>query len=286
MRQQHVSVYPGHEWSGVIIHVPHASRLIPAEVRDQILLNDAALERELDAMTDAFTDFIAQRIADTTLHRPWIVVNELSRLVIDPERSPDAREEMNAVGMGAVYTRTSDGSPLRDDDELEADELIRTYFDPYATALTDLVDERLAKVGSALIIDLHSYPLVANPYELHTDGPRPEICIGTDPFHTPESLVEIVREGLGGFDVGLDSPFAGCYVPLKHYGASHGVRAFMVELRRDLYVDDSGALVEAAVTPIAEALAQLISMLDLEPLTTCRGMGNFMGDAHFDEPAP
>ena len=118
--------------------------------------------------------------------RPWRFVNRLSRLVVDPERFPDEREEMRAVGMGAVYTRTTHrrGAAARGHDR---EPLIERYFQPYARAITEAVTERLAD-GRAVIIDVHSYPSGPLPYELHGDGPRPAVCLGTDAFHTPPGL--------------------------------------------------------------------------------------------------
>ncbi len=46
---------PGAEGSPVILHVPHSAREIPPEVRAGILLDDRALERELDHIVDAIT---------------------------------------------------------------------------------------------------------------------------------------------------------------------------------------------------------------------------------------
>jgi hypothetical protein len=40
----------------VVLHVPHASTVIPADVRAGIVLDDAALARELLASTDHHTD--------------------------------------------------------------------------------------------------------------------------------------------------------------------------------------------------------------------------------------
>ena len=87
-------------------------------------------------------------------------VNRLSRLVIDPERFPDEREVMNSVGMGAVYTQTSTGKPLRSENPAHRAELIATRFEPYRRALADLVDDRIAATGRAVILDLHSYPRI------------------------------------------------------------------------------------------------------------------------------
>lgn len=80
-------VIAGHPDSSVVIHVPHSSRTIPPDVRAAITLDDAALERELDAITDAHTDVIAERAASIAALRPWIFVNGLSRLVVDPSGS-------------------------------------------------------------------------------------------------------------------------------------------------------------------------------------------------------
>jgi hypothetical protein len=106
------------------MHVPHASTVIPPEVRGQLLLDDVELARELERMTDARTDELAAAAAALVVPRPWLFVNCLSRLVVDPERFPDEREEMRRVGMGAVYHRTSAGLPLRDTDGATEADLI------------------------------------------------------------------------------------------------------------------------------------------------------------------
>lgn len=241
-------VIPGAPGSRVILHVPHSSRAIPDDVRAGIVLDDAALEDELDAITDAHTDRLAEQAAEQAAVRPWLLVNRLSRLVVDPERFPDESEEMNAVGMGAVYTRTTARGVLREPSEEERSLLVERYFHPYARAMSELVSKRLDAVGAVTILDVHSYPRAALPYELHGDGPRPEVCLGTDTFHTPAALVDSAREVFGvlGDDaVGLDSPFAGAYVPLDRYGVDRRVSALMLETRRDVVASEAAALSRA-----------------------------------------
>lgn len=160
---------PGAADSPVILHVPHSAREIPAEVRAGIVLDDGALERELDHITDSHTARLAEEAARLTAVRPWRFVNRLSRLVVDPERFPDEREEMRAVGMGAVYTRTTHRSVLRPA-ETDPEPLVARYFRPYAQAMTDAVAERLSAVGRAVVVDVHSYPREPLPYELHGAG--------------------------------------------------------------------------------------------------------------------
>ncbi|MFI8203010.1 N-formylglutamate amidohydrolase [Streptomyces sp. NPDC085937] len=249
---------PGDPASPVILHVPHSAREIPADVRSGIVLDDAALERELDHITDAHTASIADAAARAAGVTPWRFVNRLSRLVVDPERFPDEREEMLAVGMGAVYTRTTHKDALRPDG-FDAAPLVERYFHPYARAMTEAVAGRLAVTGRCVIVDVHSYPSAPLPYELHGDGPRPEVCLGTDPFHTPPALLAAAREAFAPCgETGLDSPFAGTYVPLEFYGKRAEVSALMVEIRRDTYMTEPGGPADEGLPRLASALGTLI----------------------------
>ncbi|WP_217208098.1 N-formylglutamate amidohydrolase [Streptomyces sp. AC550_RSS872] len=249
---------PGAPDSPVILHIPHSSREVPADVRTGIVLDDTALERELDHIVDAHTADLAEAAANAAQLTPWRFVNRLSRLVVDPERFPDEREEMLAVGMGAVYTQTTHLTRLRPADT-DPEPLIARYFRPYAKAMTEAVADRLAVTGRAVIIDVHSYPTARLPYELHGEGPRPPVCLGTDPFHTPSALLTAAREVFAACgETGLDSPFSGTYVPLEFYGKDPRVSALMVEIRRDTYMAEPGGPAGPGLTRLAGALAALV----------------------------
>ncbi|MFF4568486.1 N-formylglutamate amidohydrolase [Streptomyces sp. NPDC001410] len=252
---------PGAAESPVLLHVPHSARAIPEDVRKGILLDDTALGLELDHITDAHTSRIAERAAGLAGLTPWRFVNRLSRLVVDPERFPDEREEMLAVGMGAVYTRTTHRGELRAADT-DPEPLIERYFRPYAQAMTEAVAGRLAATGRAVVIDVHSYPGQALPYELHGTGPRPPVCLGTDAFHTPPELREAAWKAFSACgETGLDSPFSGTYVPLEYYGRDRRVSALMVEIRRDTYMTEPGGPAGPGLERLATALATLVNAL-------------------------
>lgn len=245
--------------AAVILHVPHGSRELTATARGSILLDDDALAAELDHMTDSHTGLIAGRAAVAASHAPWMLENRYSRLVLDPERFPDEREEMRDVGMAAVYTRTAYGQRLRHDDPARDEALLACHYRPYAAAMTDLVDGRLAATGHALIIDIHSYPSQPLPYELYGAGARPAICLGTDSFHTPPQLLAAARKAFADVgDIDLNTPFAGCYVPLKHYRRQPAVTALMVEIRRDTYMEEPGGPTTEGIDRLVCALAELI----------------------------
>ncbi len=259
MDQDASEIRRGHESSHVVLHVPHSSRVIPADVRDGILLNDQELALELLLMTDSHTDRVAERASESAALTPWMFVNRVSRLVVDPERFPDEREEMLAVGMGAVYTSTAHGGVLRHPDPVIEKELVERFFHPYAKDLADLVDSRLERCGTVTIIDVHSFPSAPLPYELHADLRRPAVCLGVDSFHTPTSLVDAASDRLREFgEVLINEPFIGTYVPLPHWGKTPLVASMMIEIRRDLYMDEAtGDPRSDAIDSVGAALGDL-----------------------------
>lgn len=253
-------VIPGDPGSSHVLHVPHSSTRIPPDVREQILLSDDELAVELRHMTDARTDELATAAAERASLRPWLFVNRLSRLAVDPERFPDEREEMRRVGMGAVYTQTSQRQPLRQVDRRDEQDLLERFFHPYAAALADLIDDRLAQTGSVALLDLHSYPERALPYELHQQARRPAVCLGLDELHTPPRLLQQAQRAFERCgDVVVNEPFIGTYVPLRHYGCDLRVSSLMIELRRDSYLDENGDLEAMRSDRVVTALVDLVN---------------------------
>lgn len=227
----------------VVAHVPHAGTWIPPDTRSAILLDDTDLAHELLVMTDHHTDAL---FAWTVRRGASALVNGWSRLVLDPERFEDpALEPMERVGQGAVYTRTSDRRPLRAQDPVERTRLIERLYRPWHGTLATLVREALEAAGSCLVIDCHSFGTLPLPSEADQSPDRPDVCVGTDAYHTPPELADVLEDALRdqGFRVRRDSPFSGAMVPADRYRTDLRVRSVMLEVRRALYCDEAtGAL--------------------------------------------
>ena len=223
--------------SHVIRHIPHSSLVIPEAHRQPFVLSDTELDFELLRMTDGYTDELFDALPGVAVTFP------VSRLVVDVERfEEDHLEPMSSRGMGVLYTQTHDQRPLR---RLLADEerrlLLDKYYRPHHQALEAAVERALLTQGRALLLDCHSFPSRALPYEMFDHQTRPEIGIGTDAFHTNDGLVAraVMAFARRGFSVALNKPFPGTITPLKFYGREQRVQSVMIEVRRDLYMDES-----------------------------------------------
>jgi N-formylglutamate deformylase len=232
--------------SWVILHVPHDATRIPYQVRDQFVLSDELLAREVLRMTDSHTRALfCEPHAETSA-----VVAPVSRLVVDVERfEDDAAEPMAEIGMGVVYRRGSSLQALRR--ALTRDEherLLADYYRPHHVALNHAAAACLAAHGRVLLLDCHSFPSRPLPYEPAQRADRPDICIGTDDFHTPPALAEAFIDTYAGagFTVRRDSPFAGAMMAAPFHRSEPRACALMVEVNRGLYMDEaSGAKLDS-----------------------------------------
>ena len=243
----------------VVVHIPHSSVHIPKKYRRQLVLTDTALDAELLAMTDHFTD----RLFESALRSgATLFVNRISRLVMDPERFPDDQDEsMSAKGMGAVYLKTSSGERLRRDEfgDRDRQEVMDELYRPYAAALQEIVAQQLARSQRCLIIDAHSFPSRPLPYE-DPNLERPDICLGFADPHAPNDVVALLRRGFeeDGVRVTFNQPFAGSYVPSTHYLRDPRVKSVMVEVNRSLYLDERNGTEGVGYSTVAEQLERLI----------------------------
>ena len=209
-------------------------------------------------MTDHYTD---ELFSSPTIEAESVIF-PISRLVVDPERFTDDKQEvMSKKGMGVVYTKTSDQKQLRRDiSDQERKSLLNTYYIPHHKKLSDLVCRSLDSINKAIIIDAHSFPSVPLPYEFDQNPQRPDICIGTDSFHTPDVLVNKAKDifSLAGYSVVLNQPFAGTYVPAPFYHNDPRVVSLMIEVNRNLYMDEITGSKNDNFTQIRDVLESLL----------------------------
>ena len=263
MALQNFEIVAGDPNSKVILHVPHSATFIPDDLRKDILLSDQELKAELDEMTDTFTEAIALKAAELSGSKPWLFINNFSRLVIDPERFPDEREAMNAVGMGAVYQKTSISTQLRNPDPIAEKQLLDAYFHPYSESLSDLVAQRFAALGEVTLIDVHSYRVNQHPNAINHGQLRPPICIGADSFHTPEWLVEVAQSAFSIIGENyINQPYSGTYVPLTFYQKEAKITSLMMETRANTFLTDE-LITHAGFETVTKALANLVDLIQL-----------------------
>jgi N-formylglutamate amidohydrolase len=167
--------------------------------------------------------------------------------------------------MGAVYTATTEGAPLRVGvTTSQRTELLGRFYEPHHAALEAATQAVLDATGQCLIIDAHSFPSDPLPCDLDQNSVRPDVCIGTDPFHTPKQLAADAAAAFTahGLDVAIDRPYSGAIVPTRWYRTDRRVTSVMVEISRRLYMDEAtgekSAEFPKALAVVRSVLATLI----------------------------
>ena len=217
--------------SNIILHIPHASTIIPHGTT--FLVDDQTIREELLKLTDWHTEDLFSAGGHVRIIAPY------SRLFCDTERfADDDREVMAEKGMGVLYTTLDDGRLFRHASPALKQSILNQYYWPHHRNLSDAVHSRLQQYGSALIIDGHSYPDEPLQRDLNKQVPRPDVNIGTDPFHTPQELIDVSVKFFEkkGLSLGINWPYQGTMVPAEYYRKNPQVYSIMLEINRKLYL--------------------------------------------------
>ncbi len=211
-------------------------------MRDQFLLDDAELAEEHARLVDQFADLL---YLDASCSTPNIRAT-VSRLVVDAERFPDdAIERAARTGFGAVYEKTTKGTSLRRTLTQRERELLLARHAAHHARLAAAVQAILDEHGRCLLIDCHTFPDEPLPFEVSgRRAVRPDVCIGTDPFHTKPTLARHFRRAFAdaGWSVAINRPFRGTLVPSAFYQQDARVQSIMVEVNRRVCRDESGSV--------------------------------------------
>lgn len=165
--------------------------------------------------------------------------------------------------MGWYYTKCANGILLRRDSPVSIGEILKKYYNPHHITLEKEVRSLLNSHGKCLVLDGHSFYPKPLPYETDQAKDRPDFCIDTDSFHTPERLTAACVSFLEhkGFSVKVNSPFSGAMIPMKYYRKDVRVSAIIIEVNKRLYMRTSTEK-NKDFHRIKKTLAQLLSLLE------------------------
>lgn len=122
---------------------------------------------------------------------------------------------MAQYGMGMLYEKTDDGKELRQVNEELRSYIKQEYYDKHHTSFTKAVESALQEKGEVLILDCHSYRDQPIHRDLIKKYPCPDFNIGTDSYHTSNSLRDF---SMGffiakGYTILDNDPYAGAITP-------------------------------------------------------------------------
>jgi predicted N-formylglutamate amidohydrolase len=224
----------------------HATNFVPRAL-ENLGLERADLERHI--AFDIGIAGVAERLS-ALLDLP-LVITHFSRLICDPNRSPDDPTISPAISDGTLVPANRDLAP----EALE--ERLATFYRPYHAAISDALDGLLEKGSRPAFVSLHSMtPMIRGerrPWEtsiLWNDDPR-----------LPLPMMKRLRRR--GLIVGDNVPYAGNdgHGNTVHFHAEpRGLANILFEIRQDLIDTPKGQ--EDWAVLLAEELSAMIPTID------------------------
>ena len=266
-------VSPASLESPLIVASPHSGRDYPDAFVAASRLDAAALRQS----EDFFVDQLFQAAQDIGAH---MLAARFPRAYCDANREPyelDPNMYLDAIpqhantrsprvsgGLGTIAKVVASKQEIYGGKlpYSEAARRIRRYYHPYHDALSTLIEDKIARFGSCVLLDGHSMPpLRRNAGD--PGGPGPDFVLG-DRFGTSchPALTDCITSFLTdrGYRVARNTPYAGGFTT-SHYGRpNQGIHALQIEICRSRYMDPENLSVTNGFAGLQADLSDLLGV--------------------------
>jgi N-formylglutamate deformylase len=218
----------------LLISVPHAGTLIPAEIKERM-----APEALFLPDTDWFVDKLygwATVLGATLISTPW------SRYLVDLNRPSDDSPLYDQPGTSLVPDTTFCGHPIYRDGEKpgaeEVEKRVNLYWRPYHELLTELLAAMKERHGYAILLDGHS---IRSKLPGLFEGELPELNLGTNEGKSAaRGLCDRAWQVLeaSSFEAVRDARFTGGYITRNYGRPEEGVHAVQLEIAQRAYMQE------------------------------------------------
>lgn len=226
LRQGHVPL---------LISMPHNASQIPAELAQRM---------EPYARQAPDTDWFLDRLYDFAADMGCSILQpHYSRYVVDLNRpSDDTNLYPGADTTGLCPTSCFDRRQIylqnQEPDEIEVQQRVQTYWQPYHQALEQEIQRLQERFGCLAVYDAHS---IASHVPRFFEGQLPDLNLGTNAsascaVELEQALTEVARKS--GYSWVLNGRFKGGYIT-RHYAYPAGeIHSFQLELSQATYLNE------------------------------------------------
>lgn len=249
----------------LIVEVPHAGLTIPEALAEEYVAPREAVMRDADI-------FVDRLYANAPLHGATLLVADVSRYVVDLNRS---RDDVDAVAVpdhpapvslqprGVIWRATTDGRPIlkRPLGYAAFQERLSRYYLPYHDDLQREIASLHEAHGYVVVLAAHSMPSTGRSMHPDLGAKRADVVPGTLGRSSADArVIDLVDAHFrhAGLSVRHDDPYRGGFTTANYGQPGRGVHVIQIELNRALYVDEATFEVR---TPEFEALRSLLDEL-------------------------
>ncbi|GAA6155256.1 N-formylglutamate amidohydrolase [Pyruvatibacter sp. HU-CL02332] len=259
------------------LNSPHSGRIYPPAFLSTSRLDALSIRRSEDSFVDEIfsgAPRLGAPMLKANFPRAYLDTNR-EPYELDPAMFHDAlpphantRSVRVAGGLGTIARVVADSTeiyraPLS---YAEADHRIRTLYMPYHQALSDLLETTFRRFGCAVLLDCHSMPSLAGPFEDDMGTSRADIVLG-DRYgvSAAPALTDTAERILTdlGYSVVRNTPYAGGF-NTEHYGRpAQGLHALQIEINRALYMDEARVTRAAGLNRLTRDMGEFVARLAL-----------------------
>lgn len=261
-----------------VLNSPHSGRVYPKRFLDASNLDPLTLRRSEDSFVDeVFAGAVELGAPMLRAHFPraYLDVNR-EPYELDPAMFADAlpahantKSLRVAGGLGTIARVVADQTEIyrKRLRYSEAEGRIRDLYMPFHETLRGLLERTHRQFGDAVLLDCHSMPSTAGPFDEDTGADRPDFILG-DRYGTACSpgLVEAAERILQsmGYSVSRNNPYAGGF-NTEHYGTpALGLHALQIEINRTLYMDEKKVQRLSGIRALSKNMTRFIRKLGKE----------------------
>ncbi len=270
----------------VLVDVPHAGEWIPADVREEMVIGEKVLRRDLDLYVDRLWSGVTDLGAT-------LIASQVSRYVVDLNRAADDISPETVKGgerilragyyqdRGVVWRTTTAKTPVMEKpmSKRAFKKRLDRFYHPYHAALAAEIERVRSEFGYCILLDGHSMPSMGRKGHNDPGRKRAEIVPGDiEGESCDRTLRWLVEEHFRdqGFSVRSNEPYKGGWITRNYGQPLKGVHAIQIEVRRDLYMNERTFKVRPeGMERLAEACVALIPRckeLDEDALRPSRRM--------------